>query len=40
MASFYADIFASNPTSNGAKDYMEVANELERKLKTMSKIKE
>jgi chromosome partitioning protein len=37
MASFFQDIFASNPTSNGAKDYMDVANELERKIKELNK---
>ncbi len=37
MASFFQDIFASHPTSNGAKDYMDAANELERKIKELNK---
>jgi len=33
MPSAHSDIFTYSPTSNGAKDYMDVANELERKIK-------
>lgn len=37
MFSYHKDIFAYKPESNGAKDYMDVANELERKIKTITK---
>lgn len=35
MPSAHRDIFAYSPTSNGAKDYTDVANELERKIKAI-----
>ncbi|MCL1946897.1 MAG: ParA family protein [Chitinivibrionia bacterium] len=35
--SAHSDIFAYNPKSNGAIDYMEVANELERKIDVSTK---
>jgi len=34
---YHKDIFAYKPESSGAKDYMDVANELERKIKTITK---
>jgi chromosome partitioning protein len=33
MFSYHKDIFDYKPESNGAKDYMDVANELERRIK-------
>ena len=36
-ANAHKGIFAYSPTSNGAKDYKEVANELERKIKAIEK---
>lgn len=37
--SAHSDIFAYNPKSNGANDYMDVANELERRIKALNKGK-
>jgi len=37
MVTLHQDVFAYSSTCNGAKDYMDVANELERKLKAINK---